>query len=265
MISVITPTFNTDQAALLRTWNSLKAQTHADWEWVVWDDSTESNTWNTLIGLAADERFRINLFRGHRHSGAIGHVKKMAFLLARGDILVELDHDDELTPDCLAEIEIAFSDKSVGFAFSDWCEILPDGLSGKYPEGWAFGFGSEYWDEEREIWVMKSPPINRTTLGHIVSVPNHVRAWRRSVYLSLDGHNPNLPIADDYDLIVRTVLATTWCHIPKLLYVQHIGARTAQREKNALIQRLIPEIHNQYRSALDQKFGAPGEPINELP
>jgi len=255
MISVVTPTFNTNQIALLRTWNSLKEQTHKDWEWVVWDDSEELDTWNTLIGFASDERFRVNIYRGHRHSGSIGDVKKKAFSLARGDILVELDHDDELTPDCLSELELAFSDESVGFAFSDWCEILPDGLSGTYPEGWAFGFGSEYWDTEKRVWVMKAPEVNRTTLSHIVSVPNHVRAWRRSTYLSLDGHNPNLPIADDYDLIVRTLLTTKWQYIPKLLYIQHIGDHTAQREKNALIQRLIPEIHNQYREALDEKFG----------
>lgn len=257
MISVVTPTFNSNPETLLRTWESLKAQTIQDWEWVVWDDSTTSETWNTLVGLAADDRFNVNLFRGHRHSGCIGDVKRKAFAVARGDILVELDHDDELTSECLYELNSAFSDAKVGFAFSDWCEILPDGVSGKYPTGWAFGYGSEYWDSERNVWVMMTPEVNRTTTSHIVSVPNHVRAWRSEVYWELLGHDPELAVADDYDLIIRTLLATEWKHIPKLLYVQHIGQHTAQRTRNSLIEQLVPQIHEKYREELDRKFGQP--------
>jgi len=32
MISIITPTYNTDKSVLARTWASLKAQTYTDWE-----------------------------------------------------------------------------------------------------------------------------------------------------------------------------------------------------------------------------------------
>jgi glycosyltransferase involved in cell wall biosynthesis len=260
VISVITPTYNTDSDSLLRLWNSLKRQTQDDWEWIVWDDSTDPHTWHTLCGIAADERFRVSVFKEHRHSGFIGDVKRKAFSMARGDILVELDHDDELTPDCLAELQVAFLDEAVGFVFSDWCEILPSGLSGRYPDGWALGFGAEYWDSERKVWVMQTPEINRTTLSHIVSVPNHVRAWRSLVYHEVGGHDQNLPVADDYDLILRTVLVTKTAHLPKLLYIQHISENTAQRQRNELIQRLVPELHEKYRDALDKRFGPLARP-----
>jgi O-antigen biosynthesis protein len=254
MISVITPTFNTKPEVIARTWASLKAQTFTDWEWVVWDDSTSEDTFRQLYGFASDERYRVRVFRSHVHSGSIGEVKRWGFMVANGDILVELDHDDELTPDALQEIYDAFTG-GVGFVFSDWCELFPDGTSGKYPDGWAFGYGRNTWLDDARVWGLGVEIINADTLRHIVSVPNHVRAWRATVYRELNGHNPQLPVADDYDLIVRTALHTDWVHIPKVLYRQHISPTTTQRLKNRLIQEKVAELAREYREAIDEKFG----------
>jgi len=255
MISIITPTYNTDKNVFSRTWASLKAQTFKDWEWIIIDDSTNDNVWHQVYGFCADERYKIQMYKSHVHSGNIGRNKRRGFMLAEGDILVELDHDDELTADALEEINGAFRDNpEVGFVYSDWCEILPDGQSGVYPKGWAFGYGSEYWSQEYEVWVMSSPEINPTTMKHIVSAPNHVRAWRSNVYHKLGGHNAKYEIADDYELVVRTFLDTKFYHIKKLLYKQHINPSTAQRQKNHLIQHYVVEISTQYSDQIDQRF-----------
>jgi glycosyltransferase involved in cell wall biosynthesis len=242
MISVITPVYNTDQDILARTWSSLKAQTFTDWEWVIWDDSTNDRAWNQIYGFCSDERYKISMHRSHVHSGNIGRLKRQAFMVSEGDILVELDHDDELLPDCLMEVSKAFEDQEIGFAYSDWCEILPDGQSGVYPDGWAFGYGDKYWSDEFGVWVMKAPEINEVTMSHIVSAPNHVRAWRADVYRKMNGHNPAYIVADDYELIVRTFLQTRMKYIPQLLYKQHIGPSTAQRVRNGMIQDYVAEI-----------------------
>jgi len=253
MISIVTPTYHTPPHVLARTWASLKAQTHTEWEWVVWDDSTNDETWRQLWGFAADERYRLTAHRSMTPTGGnIGQIKRKAFMSAEGDIFVELDHDDELTPDALEKIAEAFQNPEIGFVYSDWCEINELGQSCRYPEGWAFGFGGEY--EQDGIWVMKAPPINRTTMSHIVSAPNHVRSWRASVYRELGGHAPDLPIADDYDLCVRTVLHTKCGYIPKMLYKQHIGSHTAQRQRNGLIQTLVAQLSSKYSDQLDDKF-----------
>ena len=246
MISVVTPTYNTPPETLARTWASLKAQTHIDWQWVVWDDSPDNHTWRQLWGYAADERYRLTAHRSMTPSGVnIGKVKLQAFMVAEGDILVELDHDDELTPDCLTEIENAFNTHpDIGFVYSDWAEINPAGEWCRYPDGWAFGYGDQYRLNDR--WVMKAPPVNDVTIRHIVSAPNHVRAWRANVYHALGGHDSTLPVADDYELIVRTYLNTRIAHIPKLLYKQHISPNTAQRQRNGLIQSLVAEIAEKY-------------------
>ena len=256
MISVMTPTHNTPPEILSRTFASLKAQSHTDWEWIVWDDSTNDNTWNQLWGMCADERYVIRPYRSMTPSGRIGQVKRNAFMIANGDILVELDHDDELLPDALEEIALAFQDDQIGFVYSDWSEVLSNGQTGRYPEGWAFGYGSDYEDEHG--WVMSAPPLNRTTLGHIVSAPNHVRAWRADVYRQLGGHDAGLRVADDYELVVRTVLATKCRHIPKHLYRQHIGPWTAQRVHNDEIQQTVADISNRYSARLDAIFDIAG-------
>ena len=255
MISVCTSTYNNTPEQLARVWASLKAQTYTDWVWTVYDDSTLPDTWNILWGLCSDERYKIELFKPHVPSrGNIGLSKHNCFMLAKGDILVELDADDELTPDALAEIDVAFIDYGVGFVYSNCAEVFDDGTSGKYPEGWAFGYGTERWNDQYNVWEMIAPPLNRTTLSHIVSVPNHVRCWRRETYRKLGGHDVTLRVADDYDLIVRSALWTKSVHIDKLLYLQHIGAHTAQRQQNALIQELVPQIHRKYVEDIEIMF-----------
>jgi glycosyltransferase involved in cell wall biosynthesis len=254
MISVITTTYNTPADVLARTWASLKAQTHTDWEWVIWDDSTNDSVWDQVYGFCSDERYKIQMHKSHVHSGSIGAVKRKGFMVAEGSILVELDHDDELTADALELIQSTFdTNPTAGFVYSDWCEILPDGQSGKYPAGWAFGFGSEYWSDEHGVWVMASPELNPQTLRHIVSAPNHVRCWKADLYRKIGGHNSSLPIADDYELFVRTYLETECVHIPRLLYKQYIGAHTAQRQKNDLIQLLVSEIVTKYDDSLPKE------------
>lgn len=260
MISVVTPTYHTPPEVLRRTWESLRNQTLTDWEWVIWDDSTNDDVWDQLGPIASEEPYRVVAHRSHAHSGSIGQVKRRGFMAAEGDVLVELDHDDELTPDCLQEVRDAF-DLGVHFAYSDWCEILPDGISGKYPEGWAYGYGGDYWSQEHGVWAMKAPPVNATTIRHIVSAPNHVRAWSASLYRELDGHDVSLPVADDYDLMVRTAVRTRMYYIPKMLYKQHIGGHTAQRKKNALIQELVPRIARKYDAEIERAIGTTISPV----
>lgn len=244
-ISVITPTFNTDPDVLARTWASLKAQTFTDWEWVVWDDSTDDRVWNQLYGMASDERYKLVAHRSHTHSGVIGQVKRRGFMAAEGKILVELDHDDELTPDALEEIFKVMRWGGVDFVFSDWCELFADGTSGRYPEGWGLGHGRDYWDDSLGVWGLSIPHMVPDSMRHIVAVPNHVRAWSAEFYRNIGGHNPVLDVCDDYELILRTYKYGSWEHIPKVLYKQHIGD-TTQRRKNDRIQELVPEIYSRF-------------------
>lgn len=253
LVSVVVPLHNTPFDIFYRTVESVQTQSYNNWELILIDDSTSlsEETRQYINGLEGN--IRVHYVRFNRHSGYVGQVKRRGFMLAEGDLLVELDHDDQLQPNCLKRLVDAHKMfPNAGLYYSDCAEFI-NGLANKYPPGWAFGFGTEIWDEENNRWHIQSPPINAATIRHIVSTPNHVRCWNGSVYRSLNGHDPSLPVADDYDMMVRTFIEADYVHIPEVLYHQYIQQDSAQRVQNANIHRLVPEIAEKYKHQIHKR------------
>jgi hypothetical protein len=129
-----------------------------------------------------------------------------------------------------------------------------------YPDGFSFGYGryETQIHNGREVSVAITSPINPKTIRHIVGVPNHVRAWRRSFYHSIGGHNRRLAIADDYELVVRSFLNTEFCHIKALGYDQKIyNNQSGQNTHNATrgyIQRRVRTIMYFYNELISKRF-----------
>lgn len=248
LVTVFTPAFRSGEKIRRPYW-SLLAQSYKDWEWVIIDDSDDGGeTFKDLCRLMDDDS-RIRVFRS-RHSGVIGRVKKDACLLARGDYLVELDHDDELTTDALLKVVTAYDNlPEVGFVYTDFAECFEDGTPVTYPPGWGFGYGS-YRDETHNgvaYKVVNSPNINAKTIRHIVAAPNHIRSWRKSVYLAIGGHSDDVHVADDYELMVRTFLSTRMARVPHMCYIQYRNQEgNTHRERNKEIQRLVRYFSTYY-------------------
>ena len=124
-----------------------------------------------------------------------------------------------------------------------------------FRDGWAYGYGS-YRDVEYQGRLYKSGSagnINSKTIRHIISTPNHIRAWKRSFYESIGGHNKALPIADDYEIMVRTFLETRMVRVPKLCYIQHIS-NTTQQVRNRDIHRHVRSIRDHYDRMIHERF-----------
>jgi SAM-dependent methyltransferase len=84
------------------------------------------------------------------------------------------------------------------------------------------------------------------SMAYIWYAPDHVRAWRKSVYVSIGGHNVNLDICDDHELVIRTYLNTKMHHINKPLYVYRITGNNTWLERNQAIQDTTRELFKQY-------------------
>jgi glycosyltransferase involved in cell wall biosynthesis len=257
LVSVFTPTYRTGDV-LARPYESLLAQEYDNWEWVVYDDSPDDETFGALRVIAGNDP-RVRIFRGDGNWGVIGEVKRRLCGLARGSILVELDHDDEITPLCLRSLVEAFERfPDAGFAFTDCAEVFEDGEVAGYPEGWGFGFGS-YRSErlgEKDFLVTNYPSINAKTIRHITGVPNHVRAWRRSAYEAIGGYKSEIHVADDYEILVRTFLHTRMVHVQRFGYIQYLrrdGGNT-QRVRNKEIQRLVELFRQRYEADIHARF-----------
>jgi glycosyltransferase involved in cell wall biosynthesis len=258
LVSVITPTYKTG-SKIHRPLESLLAQSYTNWEWVVYDDSPDDGATFAQMQRLAERDPRIQVFRGGKALGVIGEVKRRAFMLARGGILVELDHDDELTRDCLKYVVDAFAKfPEAGFAYTDCAETFDDGRAATYPEGWGFGFGTYRTEvcRGRTYAVTNYPSINAKTVRHIVGMPNHVRAWRASAYHAIGGHNPEVHVADDYEILVRTFLKTRMVHIRGFGYIQYYNSDTGntQRQRNAEIQRLTAYFANHYNQQIHDRL-----------
>mgnify|MGYP000919708383 CR=1 FL=1 len=259
LISVFTPTYLTG-AKIERPFRSLLAQHYPNWEWVIYDDSPDDGATFQQMTEIAQRDHRIAVFRGDRHSGCIGEVKRRACGLTRGAILVELDHDDELTPNALLDIveaHQAFPD--AGFFYSDCAEIYESGEVRSHGDDWGLGFGSyrEEVYQGRRLLVTNYPDINAKTIRHIVGVPNHYRAWTREAYLAAGGYNTDVHVCDDYEFLLRTFLTTRMVHIRRLGYIQYINNDTSgntQYHRNAEIQRLVHYFRFQYNQQIHQRL-----------
>ena len=188
-------------------------------------------------------------------------MKYNACALSRGELLVELDHDDALTPDALARVAAAARQfPEAGFFYTDFAEVDTRLNPLRYPDGWGFGLGA-YRQEMyrgRELLVAMTPGISPKTIRHLVAAPNHIRAWRRDLYFRIGGHNREIHVADDFELMIRTFLETRMVHIPRLGYVQYQDGGNAQRVRNKDIQRHVRFLRWKYDRRIHDRFLALG-------
>ena len=255
LVTVFTPVYQPGQK-INRPFRSLRQQTYPNWEWILVDDSEDDGSTFGMLRSLAKKDHRIQIFKPWEHSGIIGRLKNWACSLGQGQILVELDHDDEFTEYALDYVVRGFRQfPQAGFLYTDCAEIFEDGTNLTYREGWAFGYGS-YTDVAYKGKVYKSGSggnINPKTIRHIISAPNHLRAWRRPFYESIGGHNKELHVADDYEMMVRTFLHTRMVRVPRLCYLQYAGC-SAQRLRNQDIQRHVRSIRAHYDERIHDRF-----------
>jgi glycosyltransferase involved in cell wall biosynthesis len=262
MISVITPTHNTK--FLPQVAESLRKQTYPEpWEWVVvlnnGAEYTNSDSEKAL--LRQIDPFTIRVVDANQETlSGVGAIKKFAFAQAKGDILVELDHDDLLTPEALAEIAKAFEDPTVGFVYSNFAEYEDiTNEAHRYNAAW----GWRYRDYELDGTVYAENLGFDPTAHSICSIyfaPNHLRAWRRSVYEQIGGHDASLPVADDHDLVCRTYLVTKMVHLDQCLYLYRLhqdaesGLRNTYREHFDQVQTLAHQVQAKYLDQLVERW-----------
>ena len=237
LFSIFTCTFNTPKNVLQRLYDSIVGQTYGNWNWWVLDDSNAAGSASEYLEKLHDPR--IFVIKNVTNHGTIGFNKHVIASAADGDYLVEIDHDDELTPDCLQLLKDAFEKyEDADFVFSHALEEM-DGIPVIY--NGDFGLGQGYYSDEiingiEYKNVPMTPDVNALTLRHIVGMPNHVRCWKKEFYHRIGGHNTDLAVLDDMDLIIRTFLNGKMCKVNKVLYIQHEGSSNDNNGRGSTTQ-----------------------------
>jgi glycosyltransferase involved in cell wall biosynthesis len=239
-LSIITPTH--DITFLKELEASILVQTYQDWEWVILLNHGAKYS-------AIDPRIKIEV--SPFESDSVGLLKRLACMQTTGEAILEVDHDDLITPDCLDKIAKAFRDPEIGFVYSTNAKLSKDFRP--YGDEYGWSYGTYKW-EGRHLYAMNNQPIYPGRFGYIWFAPDHIRAWRKSVYEDIGGHNDSLSICDDIDLMHRLYLKTKFLEIPEVLYIYRITKNNTFLKKGDLIQEESSRLYDENILALASRF-----------
>jgi O-antigen biosynthesis protein len=262
--SIFTCTFNTPLKMFQRLYKSLRNQTYNNWDWFILDDSTDDKISNYVRTLNDP---RIVMIRNVTNHGVIGFNKHLIASICDGDYLVEVDHDDELTTNCLELLHKAFMTfPDTDFVYSYAIELFGN-QPVDYGDYFAYGLG-EYKNFKVNNTFYKhiatTPQVNALSVRGIYALPNHVRCWKSDFYHKIGGHNEDLSVMDDMDILVRTFLYGKIALVPTVLYIQHEGESlntnndrstqtTAQGKRFGEIQRMNAVLQTKYNKQIHER------------
>lgn len=232
IFSAYTPTNNPEW--IMDAYRSLLDQTDPRWEWILVPNGPNIPAICTKITeiVKGDDRVKI---QPYNFTGSVGALKGFACSQTKGQILVELDHDDILVDNCFEEIMKQLNAGRTGFFYSDWVGFRGDGSFETFDSAW--GWQTYDWEHKKKCKAVCAFEPSARSLCEIFYSPNHVRAWTKEAHNRAGGYDPSIKVADDHDLVCRTYLsgADFW-HIKKPLYLYRIHSTNTVKLFNSDIQ-----------------------------
>lgn len=252
LVSLITPTH--DATHLIALANTIANQTDLADEWVVLPNGKiNRHTLAAAVAIVENAGTRVHLMNLVK-PGNIGALKRLAFSVASGDVLVEVDHDDLLRSDLVARVRQKAED-GAEFIWSDCVEFNENDWASKtYSEayGWRYRDG-EFDGQPATVYV--SFPFELPWASVITHMPNHVRAWTREAYERVGGHRQDLWCGDDYDMMAKSITnGLVLGHIPEPLYAYRRSATQTVAAQNARLRQTIEPLEDDYRVSLWWKW-----------
>ena len=246
--SIITPSHKY-QSYFLDLYESLLNQTYENWEWIIFLNGTFEIE---QVPKNIFDDSRVKVYSDYDAEERIGFIKKQAFSYGTGDILVEVDHDDILIENCLEELNIAFQDEEIGFVYSNNAVYQTEGEFVPYSSSFGWEYEKFKWND-LDLISMKTFEPTSHSLSYIWFAPDHIRAWRKSVYHNIGGHNEEYYVCDDLELMMKTYLETKMFHIQKVLYIYRITGKNSFIERGDDIANKNKELHKKYAQVLAER------------
>ncbi len=242
-VSVFTPTH--DPQYLRDAYESVKAQdVH---EWVI--------LYNNGAEPVRFQESWIKEYVSEDTSGCVGAYKAEACAKCEGDILLELDHDDLLLEGAVEAVKEAFTGNSeLGMAYSNSvaCSMEYEPREHFDPLfGWSYRpFNYKGYELEE---CVAFPPIP-AAVSRIWYAPNHLRAFSSKFYKMVGGHNKEMRVLDDLDLMCRLYTVSKFYHIDRPLYLYRVHGDNSWIVHNSEIQNNVYRIYYQYIENLALKW-----------
>lgn len=220
LLSVIMPTYNSNETYLKRAIESVIGQVYGNWELCISDDASSGPNIRTILESYAnrDTRIKLSFSSENRHISAASNV---ALAMAEGEFVVLMDHDDELAPHAMASVAL---------------EIL------RHPDAALIYSDEDKIDDrgERDGPYFKSDFDPELILAQ--NYMNHLSAFRRELVEKVGGFRMGFEGSQDWDLVLRVleqIAPSQIRHIPHVLYHWRIHPDSAAGAPDAKPYALI--------------------------
>lgn len=177
----------------------------------------------------------------------VGRLKRTCCYYAKGAYLLELDHDDRLVANCIETVVLALENlPAQTFLYSDCLTLYPDNTSCRFHS--EFGWRSYRAKiDENTFDINLSFPATARSLADMNFTPDHVRVWTRQAYEAAGGHDTNLAVCDDMDLIARTyITGAHFEHIQRPLYIRQFHAANTSHRFSKDIEKGSASVRDEY-------------------
>jgi len=183
LVSIITPTYNTQKCYLTEMIESVLAQTYTNWELCVADDaSTKVETVETLQYYENKYKNIKVIYR--QNNGHISEASNSALSLAKGEYVTFLDHDDTLSPNALYEMVKKLNENpKLKLIYSDEDKI--DENSKRYSPHFKSGWNPDMF-------------FSQNYICHLVFL-------KTEVVDAIGGFRRGYEGSQDYDLLLRSL------------------------------------------------------------
>jgi glycosyltransferase involved in cell wall biosynthesis len=197
LFSIVMPLYNPPLNFLGNAIDSVQNQVYQNWELCIGEDCSTNFEIRPFLENRMEKEARIKvIFRNE--NGNISEATNSAAKLAKGDFLVFMDHDDELTPDALAEIVLFVTQNpevDVLYSDDDKINLAGSRINPQFKPDW-------------------SPELLLSFMYF-----SHIFCVRRELYKQVGGLRSVCDGSQDHDLALRvTEIARRIGHIPKILY-----------------------------------------------
>jgi O-antigen biosynthesis protein len=239
--SIVVPMYNTQVELFFKMMDSVLSQWYPYWELVLVDDNSPEKSVRVSLDKVTDPRIKtvfldVNL--------GISGATNAGLTKASGEYIVFLDHDDELTDDCLFELARCIETEDADYIYSDEDKLRPDG---QYDQP----FFKPDWSPDTLMSTMYT---------------GHVSCVRRTLAQELGGLRSEFDGSQDWDFVLRvTEKAKRISHIPKVLY--HWRMSPSSTALNVSAKPYAVDAARRARVAALERRGHIGtvEPVRELP
>ncbi len=213
LISIVTPTYNTDIQFLRECIESVQSQHYDNWQLCIVDDASPNAEVRDVIKeyAAADKRITYHFSKTNQH---IADASNTAIGLAKGEFLALLDHDDILWPNALYEVVKALNaNKKLDFIYSDEDKITSNRRDFQNP------FFKPDWNPD---------------FLYSVNYITHFSVVRTSLAQKLGGFRKEYNGAQDWDFFMRITNTTKQIHhIPTVLYSWRMSETSTAQSTDA--------------------------------